>query len=395
MSRDSSIRHLEMDDSEVFTSADNFEEMLGLQSTPHDQVTSDIERLNATDRIRTQQINEMQNSLKLMQTMIQQLLQNQQNQQNQSNQAQQQAPQNTQPPAHNFTVPQTVPVPAILPVNQSKFKLENPKKFSGRNAETQTFIEAVDDKFLGESDRYDTDERQLLAVKSWTEGPAYKFIREEVKSASNQNITLTWKELRTRLLQVFTPPDEEKAARHKLATLRQTGSCATYVSEFIQIQYTSKHSNEYLMDRFEAGLKEEVLKAIVPFKSTMKSLEEYQNRAIEIDNSLFYARQAQRQFGKKPDYYFTRDKYSQREQRIQREQREPSVSRTLVANNGPTPMDLDSNKIMTTKLTSEVRNQLKKEGKCFYCRQTGHLLGDCPARKNRKSIPSQGNGNRQ
>ena len=64
---------------------------------------------------------------------------------------------------------------------------------------------------------------------------------------------------------------------------------------------------------------------------------------------------------------------------------------------GPTPMELgavtntsrsnnsyqgsSSNKPSYDKLTPEQRQQLIKEGRCFYCRETGHRALDCPKRK--------------
>eukprot|EP01135_Chromosphaera_perkinsii_P007664 Nk52_evm1s920 gene=Nk52_evmTU1s920 len=34
-------------------------------------------------------------------------------------------------------------------------------------------------------------------------------------------------------------------------------------------------------------------------------------------------------------------------------------------------------------LTPALRETLRREGRCFYCREKGHLLNDCPRRKRR------------
>src|SRR4051812_19239818 len=46
---------------------------------------------------------------------------------------------------------------------------------------------------------------------------------------------------------------------------------------------------------------------------------------------------------------------------------------------GPTPMEIDSTR--RTTLTDKDREQLRKEGKCFYCREGKHLATLCPSRK--------------
>jgi hypothetical protein len=44
----------------------------------------------------------------------------------------------------------------------------------------------------------------------------------------------------------------------------------------------------------------------------------------------------------------------------------------------PTPIEIDALQRKPTPLTQTERAHLIKIGACFYCRQTGHMIGDCP-----------------
>ena len=43
-------------------------------------------------------------------------------------------------------------------------------------------------------------------------------------------------------------------------------------------------------------------------------------------------------------------------------------------------------------LTIDERTKLLKEGRCFGCKQTGHLARDCPNKKGKRDEPKKMNG---
>ena len=56
------------------------------------------------------------------------------------------------------------------------------------------------------------------------------------------------------------------------------------------------------------------------------------------------------------------------------------------------PMDVDAAEMEADaihsrfkKLTPEERSKLAKEGRCFYCRKTGHMAHNCPSRPKQNS----------
>ena len=47
---------------------------------------------------------------------------------------------------------------------------------------------------------------------------------------------------------------------------------------------------------------------------------------------------------------------------------------------GPVPMEIDALRRKPTPLTQTERARLVKIGGCFYCRQPGHLIAECPSK---------------
>ena len=54
-----------------------------------------------------------------------------------------------------------------------------------------------------------------------------------------------------------------------------------------------------------------------------------------------------------------------------------------------TSLDATQTTPVRTKLTPELREQLQKEGKCFYCRKTGHMAYNCPEKGKRQGQPTK------
>lgn len=178
----------------------------------------------------------------------------------------------------------------------------------------------------------------------------------------------SWAAFVTALRQQFTTINIIKRARDRLANLRQYRDVQRYVFEFnsLCLKIPDITISEK-MDRFIRGLKPNIRKEIELREP--ETLEEAMSMAERVDNIHSAT-------------YFNPRLSSFR-----------SNSRPVNNSSGPTPMDLGAMKTSDRRenkgpgrLTPEERERLRKIGGCFYCRQTGHTLDQCPLRPERPSF---------
>src|SRR5947209_5538994 len=161
----------------------------------------------------------------------------------------------------------------------------------------------------------------------------------------------------------FKPVNFAKAARDKLAKLRQTGSVKAYTALFTSIILEiGQISEEEQFDRYVRGLKDRTRQEVE--LREVATLEEAMRIADRFDTILYHST-------------YKRSTSPARHQGASR-----SVQSSKNDNLGPTPMDLDA--IKKVKLTDEERERLKKIRACFYCRQEGHMAIHCPQKKKDK-----------
>ena len=191
-------------------------------------------------------------------------------------------------------------------------------------------------------------------------------------------------ELETRLRAHFLPYGAEKIARTKLRLLKQTHTVQGYSTVFMQ---TVQHvPNMHVDDQIEAyvtGLKHGIYREVV--LKDLRTLQEVMDFAVFVESRLQH-RDHRDRIGFTPF--------------APRSSAAPSTSNN---NSSSTPMDLSvaaatsnaaevdlnaMNGQVLKKLTDAERDQLRREGKCFRCRQRGHMSRDCPkVSKNGMSQP--------
>ncbi len=207
-----------------------------------------------------------------------------------------------------------------------------------------------------------TDERkQVEFAASLLQGHASLWYQTKAGNGDTLPFS-TWEEFSTALKKQFTPVNQAKRARDKLADLRQTSSARKYITDFLSLglEIPDLAPVEQL-DRFIRGLKPHIrreleLKGVATF-------EEATTLAERVDEITY--RSSYRGTG------------------------QPAPT----PRQGPEPMDIGTTRVDGAKqrLTPELREQLRKEGRCRYCREVGHDLDVCPTKPSRR-FPHQGNG---
>jgi len=144
-----------------------------------------------------------------------------------------------------------------------------------------------------------------------------------------------WTDFIHNLREQFRPIDIERAARNRINNLRQTNSVSNYINNFksLIVDIPSMAEADRL-DYFLRGLKPDIQERVAQIKTYGSA----------------------RTFG-------------------------PT---TNSGSSASTPIQIDA--IRRTRLSATERDQLRRTGGCFFCRELGHLARNCPKKKKRMTI---------
>ena len=214
---------------------------------------------------------------------------------------------------------------------------------------------------------------RVLTAVSFFQGNAMTWWRALI--GDEDPTTVTWADFVRRLREEFLPVNAVKVASDKLEHLKQTGSVANFVKEFRTLALLIPDlSPAEKLRRFLAGLKPRV-RIEVDLRNPA-TVEEAVTLAERIDDLTF---QASRRANAARAVDFS----------------SPSAS----FQDSCAPMDLSAMRVSNPRtskprppLTPEERDKLRRENKCFFCREVGHIAFKCPRKKR---TPSSGNAGRQ
>jgi hypothetical protein len=178
-----------------------------------------------------------------------------------------------------------------------------------------------------------------------------------------------WNKFETAFLDAWKDSACVTTAEDQLNKLTMKGlDVDVYIATFTRLATAAKFEldSKALVGRFQSGLTERVHCRILNRENIPKMLDEWKEaarkeiiRISEIDNANFKNRR-----------FIPHD---------------PNVHQNNTPkNNTPVPMDVDATIIPFQKLTDADREKYRKEGRCFWCREKGHMARNCP--KNDKAI---------
>ena len=206
-------------------------------------------------------------------------------------------------------------------------------------------------------------------------GPAATWWRVRTHDGELQ-LDYPWQVFSSAIKQTFKPINSVQHAKDRIATLRQKRSAAEYCNEFRLLTLDIPHMNEeWKLDAFLRGLKPNVQRELERYPPS--SLEDAMRQAERIDSVDF--------------------KYSSRKQgNSGGAQHERPWRNSSSQGSGPVPMELGA--IDTKQRLSDAdREKLRRENRCFFCREQGHTKFFCPKKKQgnragKRPVPAEVNG---
>lgn len=186
----------------------------------------------------------------------------------------------------------------------------------------------------------------LKVAVSYLEGPAHEWWIAFQETEEGRNIQ-TWDELKPALTKRFDTLNKAKIARDKLSKWKQIKDVPSFNDDFQRIILDIPNiSVEEQIDRYTRGLKPYIWKELCTRE--YETLNDAMRDAERVES-------AHKRLGNAP------------------RQEIPARIRKF---NEPTPMDIGN--IQLKKLSQAERDQCRKEGRCFRCRQKGHMANNCP-----------------
>ena len=199
------------------------------------------------------------------------------------------------------------------------------------------------------------------------------------------------------LLAKYRPVNQQRTARTQLKSLKQINSVAAYNNAFSNvIQLIHDMSLADKLDNYMNGLKYQIQEKLIT--EEFNSLSDAMNAAARID-TLLYTRRNASNFTRDNDNKINKPKHGTGQAaEVNHVQSMSTSALNYYEDNGSSPqaqitneMQATVNAVRFTKLTPEQREQLKREGRCFKCREHGHMASSCPTNVHRNGISSSSN----
>jgi hypothetical protein len=220
--------------------------------------------------------------------------------------------------------------------------------YNGRISQNvSTWLFQADQAFLSQNIQ---DEDRLPYIASMLGEAALEWYRNRCKAAEQDDslIIADWNKFSVEIRKAFQAPHHQQLLRRKLKYLKQTGSVQEYIYEFRNLLGQTEGMGELdKVQYFVDGLKLRT-KVEVNYRAP-NNLDDAIEIAITYDTAMFG--QGRLDF--------------------------PRRSSSFPQSSGPIPMELDN--VQARKPLSDVeRENLRRTGSCFFCREKGHIAKYCP-----------------
>jgi hypothetical protein len=234
----------------------------------------------------------------------------------------------------------------------AKLLLKTMKNFTGKDRRPHVLI-----TFLRNFEKY----AEYMKLHGHEKGSAFSAMLVDDAAIWYQTLdrVYEWEEFKKEFLHRFRDPQAEQNARVRLHQLRQTTSAKKYTEEFKRLAACISDLTEAdRLQTYKHGLKPELRRDASIRK--VRTFEEAVREAEELDEINFQERLRAADDKKK----------TTRTEKVAR------VAEKL--RDRKTPALMDSTTKAAGDEKAKQREELRKKGACFYCKELGHIATACP-----------------
>lgn len=271
-----------------------------------------------------------------------------------------------------FSVNRTTRIPAPTPTENTptqtynpKFKVKEPDTFDGTRSKLDEFLRQLNTYFHLFGTAFQNDTQKIFFAGSYLRGNAARWFepyQEDFGKIDQHEETtklfLSFNTFTKNLRETFEDKDQYQDAAHRIQTLKQTGSAATYTTQFRLYASRLQWPDPVLRMMYYEGLKDNIKDKFARTKLP-ESYQEVTRVAIQLDTRLYDRR---RETGRTP---------------------RPAANTGQPRYTTPPsdPMDLDSTKTRGP-LSQEEKDRRRKEDLCLRCGKKGHYARQCKGTSN-------------
>lgn len=239
----------------------------------------------------------------------------------------------------------------------------------GKHPKFEDWLIEMRNKLTDNADRYNTEAMKRSYLVSRTGGLARQIQNPRLRDDSNKPFN-TVQEMYDMLIRAFRNPHRQQEAQSKLRNLRMKigDNFYEFLAEFLHLAGEAELPESQFKTELDQRMTRKVREMCIAYRSPNKTFDEYAGSVIQSLSE------------------FDEDKRRKNNEYPSRfsnctDNHDDTTSKSKGSSGGTTEK--------FSKLDDAARDKLRKENKCFYCREPGHIAPDCPrkpaAKKDNKS----------